>query len=192
MKATILFLVAGSASWMQLAIMAADKVGAAAGSREPAAVELKTLEGAEAEVAFLADMIHHHKGGVDMAKLALERSKDSHLKEMNQKMISDQESEIDQMTGWLNRWHQKKPEDHAMHPESKAMADDHLQKLKDAKDSDFDKIFLKLMIQHHRGAVDMSEAVVKKTTKPELKELAQKIIIAQKEEIHHMEAMLKE
>lgn len=192
MKATPFLFVAAFASLTLPAAMAADKTGGTAASKEPAAVELKTLEGADAEVAFLADMIHHHKDGVAMAKLALENSKDQHLKEMNQKMISDQETEINQMAEWLNRWHQKKPEDHAMHAESKAMAEEHMQKLKNAKGADFDKTFLKTMIQHHQGAVEMAKAVVEKTNKAELKELAQKIITSQSQEIEHMEAMLKQ
>ena len=51
--------------------------------------------------------------------------------------------------------------------------------------------FLKGMIPHHQGAIDMSEELIKKTKDPELKAFAQKIIKDQKAEIKQMQDMLK-
>ena len=51
--------------------------------------------------------------------------------------------------------------------------------------------FLKGMIPHHQGAIDMSEELIKKTKDPELKALAEKIIKDQKAEIKQMQEMLK-
>ena len=51
--------------------------------------------------------------------------------------------------------------------------------------------FLKGMIPHHQGAIDMAEELIKKTKDPELKALAQKIIKDQKAEIKQMQDMLK-
>ena len=54
-----------------------------------------------------------------------------------------------------------------------------------------DTDFLKGMIPHHQGAIDMSEELIKKTKDPELKALAQKIIKDQKAEIKQMQDLLK-
>jgi uncharacterized protein (DUF305 family) len=51
--------------------------------------------------------------------------------------------------------------------------------------------FLKGMIPHHQGAIDMSEELVKKTKDPEIKALAQKIIKDQKAEIKQMQDILR-
>ena len=51
--------------------------------------------------------------------------------------------------------------------------------------------FLKGMIPHHQGAIDMSEELIKKSKDPELKVFAQKIIDAQKAEIKMMQDWLK-
>jgi uncharacterized protein (DUF305 family) len=51
--------------------------------------------------------------------------------------------------------------------------------------------FLKGMIPHHQGAIDMSEELIKKTKDPELKAFAEKIIKDQKAEIKQMQEMLK-
>ena len=51
--------------------------------------------------------------------------------------------------------------------------------------------FLKGMIPHHQGAIDMSEELIKKSNNPELKALAQKIIDAQIAEIKLMQDLIK-
>ena len=54
-----------------------------------------------------------------------------------------------------------------------------------------DTDFLKGMIPHHQGAIDMAEELIKKSKDAELKAFAQKIIDAQKSEIKTMQEWLK-
>jgi hypothetical protein len=51
--------------------------------------------------------------------------------------------------------------------------------------------FLRLMIPHHQGAVDMSIIAIEQTDDPELRALAEHIIAEQEAEIAEMEAMLE-
>lgn len=53
---------------------------------------------------------------------------------------------------------------------------------------DFDKAFLTGMIAHHEGAVGMAQEVLKTSTRPELKTMAEGIISAQTKEIEQMKA----
>ncbi len=48
---------------------------------------------------------------------------------------------------------------------------------------DFDMDFANMMIEHHQGAIDMSEIQLKSGADPQIKGMAQKIITAQKNEI---------
>lgn len=48
---------------------------------------------------------------------------------------------------------------------------------------DFDVDFVNMMIEHHQGAIDMSEIQLKGGSDPQMKGMAQKIIAAQKAEI---------
>jgi uncharacterized protein (DUF305 family) len=50
----------------------------------------------------------------------------------------------------------------------------------------FDKAFLSEMIMHHQGAVDMAEAALRDAKHQEIKDLAQRIITAQEEEVLQM------
>ncbi len=52
---------------------------------------------------------------------------------------------------------------------------------------EFDKAFLSEMIVHHQGAVDMAQAVLDTSKKPELIKLANEIITAQTKEIKMMQ-----
>ena len=50
----------------------------------------------------------------------------------------------------------------------------------------FDAAFIKMMIPHHEGAVEMAREEVDKGADPELKKLAQEIIDVQQREIDQM------
>jgi len=55
---------------------------------------------------------------------------------------------------------------------------------------DFDKAFLTEMIVHHEGAIDMAEALLKNTQRPELVRLGNDIIKAQTGEVGMMKGWL--
>jgi uncharacterized protein (DUF305 family) len=54
----------------------------------------------------------------------------------------------------------------------------------------FDKAFLEEMIVHHQGAIEMAEALLKNTTRPELQKLGADIITAQTGEVEIMRGWL--
>lgn len=54
------------------------------------------------------------------------------------------------------------------------------------KDAMYDKRFMELMIVHHEGGVMMAKDALKKSDRPEIKEMAQNIIDSQEKEIKQM------
>ncbi len=56
----------------------------------------------------------------------------------------------------------------------------------------FDQAFLREMIVHHQGAVEMAEAALRDAKHQEIKDMAQAIISAQNSEITQMQAWLKD
>ena len=51
-----------------------------------------------------------------------------------------------------------------------------------------DRHFAVMMVPHHQGATDMAELALQKSERPEIRDLAEKIIEAQTEEIQQLEA----
>lgn len=51
---------------------------------------------------FVKTMLMHHRQGVEMAKIQVERGSDSKAKEFAKKMIANQTKEIRQLENWLS------------------------------------------------------------------------------------------
>lgn len=66
---------------------------------------LQGKTGDEFDKAFLAEMIMHHQGAVDMAKATLQIAKHQELKDMAQAIIAAQTAEIQQMQQWQKAWY---------------------------------------------------------------------------------------
>lgn len=66
--------------------------------------ELKSKTGDDFDKAFLATMIVHHQGAIDMAKLAKENAKHDELKKLSEDIILAQTKEIEQMKQWQMDW----------------------------------------------------------------------------------------
>ena len=55
--------------------------------------------------AFIDSMIPHHQSAIEMAQVALEKSKNPNIKELAEDIVSAQQREIEQMTRWRQQWY---------------------------------------------------------------------------------------
>lgn len=67
--------------------------------------ELKGKTGDAFDQAFLAEMIVHHRGAVEMAQLALTNAKHQEIKNLANGIISAQNKEIAEMKAWQKAWY---------------------------------------------------------------------------------------
>jgi uncharacterized protein (DUF305 family) len=143
---------------------------------------LRGLSGQQFEVEWLSMMIQHHQGAIEMARLAETRANHHEIKTVAQNIITDQNSEIGEMTTWLKQWYNTDPMTGMMHG-GDTMAGMDMGMLQGMSGDAFDRAFLTMMHEHHRGAIAMAEPVPDRATHQELKTLAQNIITAQEAEI---------
>jgi len=121
----------------------------------------------EADVHFMSAMISHHAQAVAMAKLVPERTENQSIRTLAGRVTNAQQDEIAIMQRWLRDRGQPVPEanpkgmtmthggeQHVMRMPG-MLTDEQMKQLEEARGTQFDKLFLQLMIQHHRGAVTM-------------------------------------
>jgi uncharacterized protein (DUF305 family) len=66
---------------------------------------MKGKTGKELEKSFLTEMVPHHQGAVDMAKMIVaDPNASAELKAFAQQIITAQEKEIGQMNEWLKKY----------------------------------------------------------------------------------------
>ena len=66
---------------------------------------LKDKKGDEFDREFIAQMIAHHQGALDMAKLSTAQAKHDEIKQLSTSIIATQTKEIDQLRAWQTKWH---------------------------------------------------------------------------------------
>lgn len=77
---------------------------------------LQNKTGDEFDKAFLQEMISHHEGAIEMAKLAGANAKHEEIKKLSKDIMSAQSREIDIMQTWQTDWGYKNtPKSHSSH-----------------------------------------------------------------------------
>ena len=153
--------------------------------KDPMNMELQKLSGMEFEMAFLSDMVHHHKAALDMFKMAEQRAQHEEIKQLAKNGTAEQQGEIDKMSGMLKAMG-KTADDHQEPAESMSKMKADMAKLDAAKGAEFDKMFLMMMIEHHHGAIHMAELASEKSSNAEIKPMAEKMAASQREEVKKM------
>jgi len=154
------------------------------------------------DIGFAQGMIPHYAQAIEMADLALTNTKNSDVLALANKIKAAQSPEIVKLSGWLRDWGQTVPStasgsmDHDMSGMGGMMMDGmmsqaDMDRLETSTGTEFDRLWIELMIQHHEGAVKMSKTEVAGGKNPDAIALAQAIISSQQAEITTMESLLK-
>ena len=145
----------------------------------------------DADVEFAQGMIVHHEQAIEMADLEIQNGESPDVIALAERIRDQQAPEIDVMNEWLDAWGAETSDAGMDHGgESSMMSEDDMAELEEAKGAELDLMFLEMMIQHHRGAIEMAEQEIENGKAPEAKELARNIIDAQTAEIEEMDALL--
>ena len=121
----------------------------------------------KADIEFMTGMIAHHAQAIRMSVLAPTHGASQSVRTLAERIINAQTDEIVLMQNWLRDRRQPVPDakatgmhmmmngtDHVMLMPG-MLTEEQMKQLDDAKGTEFDRLFLTGMIQHHKGAVSM-------------------------------------
>ena len=159
-KNTIIFsfLVSTSFLFSDPTIIQPGAPGEASKTLDPqAASNIADTSYIKADVKFLQGMIIHHQQAVLMSSMADKRTNNKTIVDLAKRIDVSQEDEINFMESWLyDRGENTNMPHHNMGMGMAGMATPkQLEDLKNTKATDFDRLFLQLMIAHHDGALKM-------------------------------------
>lgn len=165
----------------------------------------------EADVRFMTHMIGHHAQALVISQLAPTHDASASVQTLAARIINAQKDEIATMQRWLRQRNQPVPEIHIDGTELMVhSAEGHtmshgmdmpgmltqaqIDSLDAARGTDFDRLFLRYMIEHHRGAVTMVDTLFSTDGAAQDEaafKLASDINVDQQTEIARMERMLQ-
>lgn len=114
-----------------------------------------------ADVKFMQDMIGHHAQALVMAAMAPKNGASEMVLRLAEKIDISQRDEILMMKDWLTTRGQALPDEHAHHALQMPgmLTPAQLAELGSARGREFDRLFLRYMIQHHEGALQMVDVL---------------------------------
>lgn len=161
----------------------------------------------EADVEFAQAMVEHHAQAIQMANFTIGRDGiDPRIAELAEEIRVSQSAEIDEMAGFLRSWGEEVPEtgyatgdshshddemvggDHADMPGMMSAAE--MEELAAARDGEFAQMWMRMIIEHHEGALTMVDDVRDDGEHEGLRDLAEEMEAAQRTEIGDLERWL--
>ena len=156
-----------------------------------------------ADVGFARDMSSHHGQAVEMGMIAFQNATLPEVRTLGGDIAVTQQGQVGMMQGWLDDWgvgpNSTEPPMSWMPDGQRALngnlmpgmaTREEIAKLKAAKGTDVDILFLQYMLRHHLGGIHMVDGVLAQNPTREVKDLAETIKQNQTVEITVMQNML--
>ena len=163
------------------------------------AIEIANTSHSPDDTQFMQDMIPHHNQAMQMAELVAERTNRQEIVDVAGRINVSQQDEIEFMQQWLRDRGERVPSPtahDAMHTDHRmaGMATPRqMEDLASTEGTDFDRMFLRLMITHHEGAITMVEELLEQPGSaydPTLFEFTTDVTNDQATEIERMNGLL--
>jgi uncharacterized protein (DUF305 family) len=150
----------------------------------------------------MSGMIYHHAQAIVIARWAPSHEAGPSVRTLCERIVAAQTDEIALLSRWLGDRHEAVPHpdaDHMMMPEMDAthmmpgmLSAEQLAQLDRARGATFDETFLRLMIQHHEGAITMVNQLFAAGAGEEnpVYKMASSVFADQTTEIERMQRML--
>ena len=168
---------------------------AAAGTEAPVGSAASAALNA-ADIEFAQGMIAHHEQAIEMAEIALDPNigASAEVVDLATRIKGAQDPEVNLMTEWLTAAGEPvvmdASEGHDMSSMESMMTAEQMDAMAAMMGTEFDQMWLEMMIAHHEGAITQSQTVKANGSNADVLALADQIITAQQAEITEMQALL--
>ena len=143
--------------------------------------------GADVSDTWLRKMIEHHKGALAMTESIIAEGEDPGVVAIARRMAAHQRQEVEEMRRLVREG--APPDPASARPYLAAEKRMH-DAMTAAEGPDAARTFLRQMIPHHQGAIDMSLIVLAQGRDERVAAIARRIVADQGKEIAEMQAML--
>lgn len=140
---------------------------------------------------FVRMMIPHHIQALQMAALAPDRAGDPRVRAFAERIRTSQAPEIGMMRGWLDTRGLALEVTGHDHGTMRGMqSPEAMRRLAAARGVDFDRLFVRMMTDHHQGAVEMATNLLKVGADLAIEELATSVAAEQAVEMDRMRELI--
>jgi len=173
---------------------------------------------ASVDAGFARDMQVHHGQAVEMSVLVRDRSDDPDVLGLALDILLTQQNQQGQMAGWLSTWGLRQSStlpvmawmsaaaEHGSHSGMAGMegmegmagmermglaTEAEMAALAAADGVAAERLYLQLMLDHHRGGVQMAEVAAEHATQPHVRRLAEGMVAGQRAEIARLDELLQ-
>ena len=137
--------------------------------------------------SWVRKMIEHHQGAIDMSQIVLQQNPRADVAEMARMTVEKQGKEIEDLRKLVKQGSPNPQSGEIYRP---AMTQMH-NAMMAAKGADVSETFLRKMLEHHRGAVAMSDVALQNGVTGAVRQQIQKTRDDQQKEAQMVEAMLR-
>ncbi|WP_410809162.1 DUF305 domain-containing protein [Micromonospora sp. 067-2] len=143
------------------------------------------------DVWFVRMMIPHHAQALEMAELAPDRAANPTIRALADRIRASQGPEMGMMRGWLQtRGLPAEVQGHDHGSMRGMQSPEAMRQLAATRGADFDRLFVRMMTEHHEGAIEMATNLLKVGTDLTLSEFANSLATEQTVEIGRMREVL--
>ena len=158
---------------------------------DPPSSSASAIELSSQDVMFLQMMIPHHEQAIFMSDIAITQADSDAIKKLAKAILTTQKLEIGKMREWLNEAGASQMSDgHSMGTDG-MLSEQEILTLRAANGKAFDKLFIKGMTAHHKGAIEMAKDEVSSGQNEKVKAFAVAVIALQGAEIVTLKAIQK-
>ncbi|MET8361388.1 DUF305 domain-containing protein [Micromonospora sp. NPDC005171] len=143
------------------------------------------------DVWFVRMMIPHHAQALAMAELAPDRAADPDVRAIAERIRASQGPEMGMMRGWLQtRGLPAEMQGHDHGTMRGMQSPEAMRQLAAVRGADFDRLFVRMMTEHHQGAIELATQLLTVGSDLTLNEFANSVATEQTVEIDRMREIL--